>query len=252
MGFVTNNYLMQNPPSWIAKNVIASTTKPNGNDTELSIRDVATDRQDKIYVLVKLEKETGYPEYVVYVFDTSANLDHKFPLKAGSRGCKMTINDNDKLMLLKRGQYRNCIIDVYKNDGQFVRSFGEGQLKDASAITAARNGRVLVVGKDGSYVHVFNEMGEHLLNFQVEGFYLSLNIAFYRSRTGHIVVAGKENAKRKYRLYMLIYTVEGTLVRTIQLDGKGIDYLSRITVTKEGRFAVVFGGSEDSEKVLVV
>lgn len=223
--------------------------RPNGDDTELSIRDVGTDRHDNIYVLVRLEKPTGFPEYVVYVFDTNADLDHTFSLR-GSRGCKMTINDNDKLMVL-REHSRNCIVDVYNTDnGQFVRSFGDGKLKDASAITAAHN-RVLVVGKDGSHVHVFSEMGEHLGNFQVEGFYFSLTIAFYRSSAQHIVVAGKENFK-KYRLYMLIYTVEGKLVRTIQLDGKGIDYLSRVTVSKEGHFAVVYQGSQDSEKVLVV
>lgn len=222
---------------------------PKGEDTGLSIRDVATDRHDNIYVLVRLEKPTGFPKYAVYVFDTNSNLDQTFSLK-GSLGCKMTINDNDKLMVLRK-HFRNCIVDVYKTDGQFVRSFGEGTLKDALAITAAHNDRVVVADKDGSHVHVFNEMGDYLRTFQVEGFYFSLNIAFYRSSTGHVVVAGKTNA-RNYRLYMLIYTVEGTLVRTIQLDGKGIDYLSRITVSKEGRFAVVYRGSQGSEKVLVV
>ena len=222
---------------------------PKAEDTELSIRDVATDRHDNIYVLVRLEKPTGFPKYAVYVFDTNFNLDQTFSLK-GSLGCKMAINDNDKLVVLRKHS-RNCVVDVYKTDGQFVRSFGEGKLKDALAITAAHNDRVVVADKDGSHVHVFNEMGDYLRTFQVEGFYFSLNIAFYRSSTGHVVVAGKTNA-RNYRLYMFIYTVEGTLVRSIQLDGNGIDYLSRITVSKEGRFAVVYRGSQDSEKVLVV
>ena len=209
---------------------------PDEGDAELSIRDVATDRHDNIYVLVRLEKLTGFPEFVVYVFTKNFRLNHMFSLK-GSRGCKMTINENDKLMVL-REHFRNCIVDVYKTDGQFVYSFGEGKLKDASAITAAHKGRVLVAGKDGSRVHVFSETGEYLLSFPVQGFYFSLNIAFYRSRAGQVVVAGNENLK-KNRLYMLIYTVEGKLVRTIQLDGKGIDYLSRITVSKEGHFAIV-------------
>lgn len=221
--------------------------RPIEEDTELSIRDVATDRHDNIYVLVRLKKKTGFPKYAVYVFDTNASLDDTFSLR-GSRGCKITINDNDKLMVLRE----HSIVDVYNTyNGQFVRSFGEGKLKDASAITAAHDGRVLVVGKDGSHVHVFSEMGEHLGNFQVRGFHFSLNIAFYRSSARHIVVAGKENLK-KYRLHMHIYTVEGELVRTIQLDGKGIDYLSTVTVSKEGHFAVVYRGVQDSEKVLVV
>lgn len=226
--------------------------KPNENGTELSIRDVATDRQDNIYILVRLKRRTGYPEHAVYVFDTIASLaGHTFTLK-GSLGCKMTLTENDKLMVLRK-RSGNWIVDVYRTDGQFVRSFGQGKLKDASAIAAACNDLVVVADKVSSHVHVFNEMGKHLLNFPVEGSYFSLNIAFYRPGVnfGHVVVAGKENLK-KNRLFMLIYTVEGKLVRTIQLDGKGINYLSRVTVSKEGHFAVVYQGSKNSEKVLVI
>lgn len=222
---------------------------PDGEGTQLSIRDVATDRRDNIYVLVRLEKPTGFPWYAVYVFDTHAKLDHTFTLK-GSRGCKMTISGKDKVMVLRRHS-RNCV-DVYKTDGQFVCSFGGQILKDALAITAAHDGRVVVADKDGSHVHVFSEMGKHLWNFQVEGLYFPPNIAFYRSSARHVVVTSKKNVKNFRRLYMLIYTVEGKLVRTIQLDGKGIDHVSRVTVSKEGRFAIVYRGSQDSEKVLVV
>ena len=218
--------------------------------TELSIRDVATDRQDNIYVLVRLEKPTGYPRYAVYVFDANANLNHTFTLMKGSRGCKMTISGKDKLMVLRKHS-RNCV-DVYKTDGQFLCSFGEQKLKDALAITAVRDGRVVVADKDGSHVHVFSEMGKHLVDFKLEGLYFYPNIACYQSSAQYIVVAGKKNVKNYQRLNMLIYTMEGKLVRTIQLDGKGIDHVSRVTVSKEGRFAIVYQGSQDSEKVLIV
>ena len=218
--------------------------------TELSIRDVATDRQDNIYVLVRLEKPTGYPKYAVYVFDTNANLNHTFTLMKGSRGCKMTISGKDKLMVLRKHS-RNCV-DVYKTDGQFLCSFGEQKLKDALAITAVHDGRVVVADKDGSHVHVFSEMGKHLVDFKLEGLYFYPNIAFYQSSAQHIVVAGKKNVKNYQRLNMLIYTMEGKLVRTIQLDAKGIEHVSRVTVSKEGRFAIVYQGSQGSEKVLIV
>lgn len=223
---------------------------PHREGTELSIRDVATDRQDNIYVLVRLERATGFPWYAVYVSDTNANLDHKFNLMKGSRGCKMTISGKDKVLVLRKHS-RNCV-DVYKTDGQFLCSFGAQILKDALAITAVHDGRVLVADKDGSHVHVFSEMGTHLLNFQLEGLYFSPNIAFYQSSTQHIVVAGKKNVKNYQRLDVLIYTVEGKHVRTIELNGKGIDHVSRVTVSKEGRFAIVYHGSQDSEKVLIV
>lgn len=218
--------------------------------TELSIRDVATDRQDNIYVLVRLEKPTGYPKYAVYVFDTNANLNHTFTLMKGSRGCKMTISGKDKLMVLRKHS-RNCV-DVYKTDGQFLCSFREQKLKDALAITAVHDGRVVIADKDGSHVHVFSEMGKHLVDFKLEGLYFYPNIAFYQSSAQHIVVAGKKNVKNYQRLNMLIYTMEGKLVRTIQLDAKGIEHVSRVTVSKEGRFAIVYQGSQGSEKVLIV
>lgn len=223
---------------------------PHGEGTELSIRDVATDRQDNIYVLVRLERATGFPWYAVYVSDTNANLDHKFNLMKGSRGCKMTISGKDKVLVLRKHS-RNCV-DVYKTDGQFLCNFGAQILRDALAITAVHDGRVVVADKDGSHVHVFSEMGTHLLNFQLEGLYFSLNIAFYQSSAQHIVVAGKKNVKNYQRLDMLIYTVEGKHVRTIELNGKGIDHVSRVTVSKEGRFAIVYHGSHDSGKVLIV
>ena len=223
---------------------------PDEEGAKLSIRDVATDRQDNIYVLVRLEKPTGYPRYAVYVFDTNANLNHTFTLMKGSRGCKMTISGKDKLMVLRKHS-RNCV-DVYKTDGQFLCSFGEQKLKDALAITAVHDGRVVVADKDGSHIHVFSEMGKHLVDFKLEGLYFYPNIACYQSSAQYIVVAGKKNVKNYQRLNMLIYTMEGKLVRTIQLDGKGIDHVSRVTVSKEGRFAIVYQGSKDSEKVLIV
>jgi len=223
---------------------------PHREGTELSIRDVATDRQDNIYVLVRLKRATGSPWYAVYVSDTNANLDHRFTLMEGSRGCKMTISGKDKVLVLRKHS-RNCV-DVYKTDGQFVCSFGAQILKDALAITAVHDDRVVVADKVGSHVHVFSEMGAHLVNFQLEGLYFSPNIAFYQPSAQHIVVAGKKNVKNHQRLDMLIYTVEGKHVRTIELNGKGIDHVSRVTVSKEGRFALVYHGSQDSEKVLIV
>lgn len=228
----------------------------NEEGTKLSIRDVATDRQDNIYVLARLEKSTGYPCYAIYVFDKNANLYHTFASK-GSRGCKMTISGKDKVMVLRK-HFRNCVVDVYETDGKFLHSFGEQILKDALSITAVRDGRVAVADKghkDDSnfncHVHVFSEVGTHLRAFQLEGLYFSPNIAFYQSSAQHIVVAGKKKVKNSQRLNMLIYTIEGKLIRTIQLDGKGIDHVSRVAVSKEGRFAIVYHGLRGSEKVLV-
>ena len=50
-------------------------------------------------------------------------------------------------------------------------------------------------------------------------------------------VAGKESGKDLLRV--LIYTKDGEFVRSTQLDVEDIDYVKGITVTVEGRIALV-------------
>ena len=177
-----------------------------------------SDRSDNTYLMVKLETPTfrnGWDdvsvEYGVLVFDHTAVLHHRFAIKVGDSGFQwstsspsLTVNDNNKVLVLGKRRilsgYCQSVVDVFETDGQFVRTFGEGILMNASDITAGNEGQVMVVdGEDHVFVHVFSEQGEHLLKeklskFEVGGI-LDHKIAFHPA-SEHVIVASIETRKR--------------------------------------------------------
>ena len=140
-------------------------------------------------------------------------------------------------------------VDVYDTDGQFVCCFGDGQLTDARDIATANDGRVMVVDRDDSCVHIFNEDGDHLRRFKLQGCYSFPKIAFHRA-SEHVVIAGIE--EEKSILHVEIYTKDGEFMRSTQIDDEEIDDLQGIAVTTEGRIAAVFGVVDGNYKVLIV
>jgi len=215
--------------------------------TTVSLYDVATDLLDNIYVLVRRMKP-GTDNHVcmsVYVYDNNADLHHKFLLRDRSRDwfCfALTINYKQKVMVVA-----NKVVDMHEADGQLVRSFGQGILRDGWAITSANEGRVMVLDRDDSYVHVFSEQGEHLFEVKVKGSYSPRAITFHQESEHFIVIGQEQGTDGKVRV--LIYTKEGDFLRNIQLE---IDSPQSIAVTKEGRFAVVYRDWINQNKVIVV
>ena len=213
---------------------------PNGDvETELYILDVATDNKDNIYVLGS-EEETGSEGFVVYEFSNTADLHHKFPVRRGY-WLRLTVT-NSKVLLL------TCsVVAVYDTDGRFVRSFGEEALENACDITAANDGRVMVVGKSGSCVHIFSEDGDYLEKFELQG-YFEPYIAFHRA-SEHVVITGKQLDF----LHVAIFTKDGEFVRSTEFHDVPIRISSWMTVTKDGRIAVlVLDYIDRKSKVLVI
>ena len=212
---------------------------PNDDvETSLCIFDVATDNQDNIYVLVKYMKKTGSEGLVVYKFSNTAGLHHKFPVRGVDRGSRLTVTNSQVLLLSSRS------VDVYDSDGLFVRSFGEGPLKD---ITAATDGRVMVVERDDSCVHIFSEDGDHLKTFELQERYYNPRIAFHRGNE-NVVIAGK----RESLLHVVIFTKDGEFVRSTQIHEEGVYDLRGMTVTMDGRIAVLLADNVGICKVLVI
>ena len=223
---------------------------PNDDvDTKLDVLDVATDMNDNIYVLVGLKKpgaERG--EWAVYKFNNTAELHHKFAMRGAWGGGRLTVTDSGKVLVLRTRE----VVDVYETDGQFVSSFGENILKWASDITAANDGRVMVVDWDDSCVHIFSEHRDHLNKFKLQGCYWSPRIAFHRA-SEHVVVPSVE--EEKDLLHVDIYTKDGEFVRSTQIHEEGINYLDGVIVTTEGRVALVCAyrySSHMPQKVLVL
>ena len=221
---------------------------PNDDaDTELDVLDVATDINDNIYVLVELKKPGNVPSEsaAVFKFNSTADLSHTFSAKGGEwKWYRVTVTDSGKVLVLRNVN----VVDVYETDGHFLRSFGEDTFKYAFNMAAANNGRVMVVDKDDSCVHIFSEDGDHLNKFKLQGSYRFPEIAFHRA-SEHVVVAYAEPGKEC--LHLELYTKDGEFVRSTQIHEDRIEYLRGMTATMEGGIAVVLRDSLNY-KILVV
>ena len=221
-------------------------------DTELDILDVATaGEDDRIYLLVRLRKKW---EKEVQVFNKTGDLQHKFPVRRGGWRLTVTSGKQRGKILLLTGRF----VDVYReSSGEFVCSLGRGVFKDATGITAACDGRVMIVDSEDDSLYIFDVEGHQLGKFNIK----HERDVYYRiachQASGHVVLAGHE--RETLRLTLAIYTVNGEFVRRIQLDEKVyyIDYTVRgITVTVEGHIAVALQDITDEDtlqaKVIVV
>ena len=217
-------------------------------DTKLDILDVASaGEDDKIYLLVRLEKPGAKKlEREVLVFNKTADLQHKFPVRSGYWG-RLTVSSGKQRgrILLLTG---DDDVHVYKEpSGEFVCSFGGGVFKYAIDITATCDGRVMIVDLNDDSLYIFDVEGHQLGKFNIKYERDVYDCIACHPASDHVVLAGYE--RETYRLKLAIYTVNGEFVRRIQLDEKGS--LHGITVNVEGHIAVAIT-DEGRIKVIVV
>ena len=214
-------------------------------DTELDIWDVATaGEDDKIYLLVELRKPGAKIwESEVQVFNKTADLQHKFPVRSANWG-RLTVSSGKqrgKILLLTRDLLTgDDVVHVYEPRGEFVCSFGGGVFKNATDITATCDGLVMIVHPDDDSLYIFDVEGHQLGKFNIK--YES--DVYYRiachPASDHVVLAGCE--RETGRPTLAIYTVNGEFTRRIQLHEEVYYYtVNGITVTVEGHIAVALG-----------
>jgi len=224
--------------------------------TEVFIHDVATDKNSSIYVLVTL-KNPGADKEESYVYMKTPNS--MIPLKEGFKSWSWTwasLAVTEKGKVLVRGELvgGQHVIDMYKNDGTFVRRFGKGKLEVTSAVAAADDGCIIVTtyDHDSYFVNTFSKKGKRLHQFKVERSFHYPQTTFHQA-SGHVVVAGiHEEQGKQNRLVILIYTKQGEFVRSVEYEEEGdIVYLRGISVSIDGRIAVIYRDKQHF-KVLVV
>ena len=228
-------------------------------DTKLDILDVATaGEDDKIYLLVGLKKPGAEEwESEVRVFNKTADLQHKFPVRSGAWGWdRLTVSSElssgkqrGKILLLARDD-----VHVYeKPSGELVCSFGRRVFKWASDITATCDGRVMIVDRGDDSLYIFDVEGHQLGKFNIKYERDVYDCIACHPASDHVVLAGQE--RETDRLTLAIYTVNGEFVRRIQLDEK-LGFVNGITVTVEGHIAVALQDIKDEDtlqgKVIVV
>ena len=232
-------------------------------DSKLCILDVAAGEDEMIYLLVTLEKPGAEKRREVQVFNETADLSHKFPVRSGDSDWiydRLTVSSGEKAaassgtqrgkILLKTELYslKGSVVDVHEPSGEFVCSFEV--LRKAIDISATRDGRVIILDRYDKSVYVFDVEGHQLGKFGIKSerhLYL-YRIACHPSGE-HVVVAGNERGTGCTTL--TIYTVNGEFVRKIQPLGKVI-FVRGITVTVEGHIAVAFQDKDYKEKVTLI
>ena len=232
-------------------------------DKQLFILDVATAcEDDKIFVLVELCEGTG-SEIEVHVFNNTAGLQHKFPVRGeywGRLWGSLTVSSGKqrgKILLLAGKMFAGLagkgvdddVVDVYDEpSGEFVCSFGEGVFKNARDITATCDGRVMIVDRDDDSLYIFDVEGHQLGKFNIKYERCIYYCIACHPASDHVVLAGEE--RETGRLTLAIYTVNGEFVRRIQLDEVRLVY--GITVTVESHIGVAFEDKHHTVKVIVV
>lgn len=149
------------------------------------------------------------------------------------------------------GEKCNAVVEVYKSDGHFVRSFGERYLSDAVDIAAARDGRIFALDSsfngDAKWVSVFNGQGERLHKFPVVPD--AVAVSFHHGDMSVVVASVPFHLESvKHRAKISLYSVSGDHWRMIDLDAKGVTLVESIAVTEQGCIAVAL--TEDFHGVL--
>lgn len=106
-------------------------------------------------------------------------------------------------------------------------------MESAWGITAANDGRIMVADSN-SRVHVFSEHGDHLDQFEFQGYDYFSRFAFHRASEQVIVVRMEEQD----HLLVEIFTKDGELVRRTQIQEGKTDFLQGMTVSTHGRIAM--------------
>ncbi|XP_067022272.1 uncharacterized protein [Acropora muricata] len=209
------------------------------------VHDVATDVNDNIYVLVTIEDHDS-GEMNSFVFLKTPN--DMFSLKKGFTSSSWTWSSlaiSSKGKILVRGVLVDGkhAVDIYETDGRFVRRFGEKELDISSAVAGTVKEGVLVAteGRACYRVNLFNQKGKRVGQFQVDKTFHDPQMTCHKE-SGNIVVAGVHlEGGNNRRLEVVILNQGGEFVRNIEHEIKNLISLRGITVTVDGRIALVCG-----------
>ena len=207
------------------------------DDLEHETIDLDTDGAGNMYLLVK---ESSM--HKVYVLDKNDNQRWNFSLKNTSEGRAIVVDrGTGNVMVLEGKEEINAVVEVYKNDGEFVRTFGERYLRNALDIAVARNDSIFVLdssfGGDRNSINVFTRQGERLREFEVVP--SAVAVSFHEGDSNVVVASHPfhvESGKRRTKISL--YSVSGNHWRTIDLDAKGVTLVESIAVTENGCIVV--------------
>ena len=230
---------------------------PADEDSTCFIRAVvvATDRTDDMYVLVDELNRRIYSSYI-YVFNKEASFRYKFLVESVFAAETMILGDNHLFISgHSRAMYEHSreYVVVCKTDGKRIGEFSIENIRD---IAADDKGNIMMLNSSSSAscVSVFavittndgNDEPKHdLLNFvnKFEVAHNALALAFHWI-TGNVITVSKTPDGRSQ---VLLYSKEGKLERSIDIELEKGDRIWAATATMDGSICV-----NTMKKVLVL
>lgn len=220
---------------------------------------VATDRADDMYVLVEeWDSMRSPPSIYIYVFNKKASFRDKFLVEPEFGAETVILRDNHLFIPGRFASGDSRTLDetlreyvvVCRTDGKRIGDFSIRNIRD---ITADDNGNIMVLD-ESSCVSVFavittndgdDEPKHDLFNFvnKFEVAPIALAIAFHWTTGNVITVSQTADGRSK----VLLYSKEGKLERSIDIELEEGDYIQAATVTVDGSICVM-----TTEKVLVL
>ena len=218
---------------------------------------VTTDCRNNLFILIRADKY----HHKIYVFSNGIHkLSSELFLSEQFVHCSLIVNESSEIFVLIEEKESKCsAVEVYKADGTFVDSFGQGVLKEPKDMTFDNEQhRLMVLDRvdDGDdRILVFTEQRRHL---EEESFRVvaSEPIAFH-SVSKHVAVSSANTSEPGRLVKISIYDENHKCVSCIHQGEERNEKEERklvppkIAVTKDGRIAILAGFVSDC-KVIVV
>ena len=217
---------------------------------------VVTDREDKIFVLTKIDKY----HHKVDLFDKDGKLLKRFPLEEGLVCCSPVINDSNELFVVienQKNDSKQSTIYAYKSDGKRIihKGFGQDSLMEPTDMTVANGGLLMVLNRNG-HVVTFDKDGKHLpeRDFYHKGDSPANALAFH-SESEHVVISSLEPG---FFVNISIYDKRRECVHNIYQGGEQMTKKEqrecvppKIALTKDGNIAVLVGSVGECKVVVL-
>ena len=217
---------------------------------------VVTDREDKIFVLTKIDKY----HHKVDLFDKDGKLLKRFPLEEGLVYCSPVINDSNELFVVienQKNDSKHSTVYAYRSDGKSInhKGFGQDILVQPTDMTVASGGLLMVLNRNGLVV-TFDKDGKHLpeRDFYHKGDSPANALAFH-SESEHVVISSLEPG---FFVNISIYDKRRACVHNIYQGGEQMAKKEqrecvppKIALTKDGNIALL-AGSVGECKIVVL
>ena len=204
---------------------------------------LATDREDNVYAISQ-DSLSSVTRGELFVLSKQGNLKHKFALKEDSRYLSLTVDDSCQVFVLAKfsEMYQ---VEVYKSDGEFLRSFQKG-LHTPHSIVAAYD-EILVSDSNGpgakGSVKVFETNGRFLRQFKVMNSFIKASGIAFNPLSSILALVTRDS--ESFEGQIEVHDISGKLLFLVPLEipsylGEKSEFeFYGAAITSEGRVAVM-------------